>query len=147
MNISPDGKTVRFKTEPEALFLAEKSGAKPNTVRIIDAYEVEQLRIHEPEKIIVQHQQEIILRTITHVYVSDMVLGKYIAIFSWTNDKIDPQIDMAHISFPRALLSDLDWHRGKDSRSVFISKLIKADIPFLHRRSVLNEKEIGDDDE
>jgi len=89
MNISPDGKTVRFKTEPEALFLAEKSGAKQNTVCIIDAYEVEQLRKHEPEKIIVQYQQEILLRTITHVYVSNGILGRYLAIFSWHHKRAE----------------------------------------------------------
>ena len=85
MNISPDGKTVRFKTVLEELFLAEKSGAKPNTVRIIDSYDYEQLRIHEPEKIIIEYQREIILRTISHVYVSNMILGKYLAVFSFIN--------------------------------------------------------------
>ena len=31
MSISPDGMAVRFKTESESLFLAEKVGVKPNT--------------------------------------------------------------------------------------------------------------------
>ncbi|MEA1957589.1 MAG: hypothetical protein U9N01_04460 [Euryarchaeota archaeon] len=83
MNISPDGVTVRFKTVPEELFLAEKSGAKSNIVCILDADEYKQLRQREPQKIIIQHEQEIFLRTLTHVYVSDMILGKYLAVFSW----------------------------------------------------------------
>ena len=87
MNISPDGVTVRFKTEPEDLFMAEKSGVKPNTVRIIDYYERQQLKMKLPQKIMIQHGQEIFLRTVTHVYVSEMILGKYIAIFSWTNER------------------------------------------------------------
>ena len=86
MNISPDGKTISFKTDTDDLFMAEKSGAKPNTVRIIDSYEHEQLKKKLPSKIILQHQQEIILRTITHVYVSEQILGKYLAVFSWTNE-------------------------------------------------------------
>jgi hypothetical protein len=87
MNISPDGVTVRFKTEPEDLFLSEKSGAKPNTVRIIDHYERQQLEKKLPQKIIIQYRQEIILRTITNVYVSEKILGKYLAIFSWIDEK------------------------------------------------------------
>ena len=86
MNISPDGDTVRVHTEPEVLFIAEKTGVKPNTVRIIDANEKRQLKETTPKTIIIQFQQEIIIRTITHVYVSEMILGKYLAIFSWTNE-------------------------------------------------------------
>ena len=86
MSVSFDGKTVRFKTEPDALFNSEKSGAKPNTVRIIDAYERDLIQEKLPEKIIIQHQQEIFMRTITHVYVSEQILGKYLAVFSWTNE-------------------------------------------------------------
>lgn len=85
MNISPDGITVRFNTEPEELFLAEKSDKKSNTVRIIDHHEYQHLQKKLPLKIIIAHQHEIFLRTITHVYVSEMILGKYLAIFSWTN--------------------------------------------------------------
>jgi len=124
MNISPDGKTVRFKTEPAALFLAEKSGAKPNTVRIIDAHEYEQLQIHEPEKIIAQHQQEIILRTITHVYVSDMVLGKYIAIFSWNpNEKHPHSSPDEQVSDPEAhiILPDLPTEPSSDDAFVAVT--------------------------
>lgn len=84
MKISHEGTTVSFKTEPEELFLAEKSGAKPNTVRIIDHYERQQLKKKLSHKIIIQHGEEIFIRTVTHVHVSEMVLGKYIAIFSWT---------------------------------------------------------------
>lgn len=87
MNISPDGMTVRFKTEPEELFEAEKSGAKPNTVRILDKYECEELEKKNPKKIIIQHQQEIFLRTITHIHVTKFFFGKTIVIFSWTNEK------------------------------------------------------------
>ena len=148
MNISPDGVTVRFYTEPEAIFIAEKTGVKPNTVRIIDANEKRQLKELEPEKIIIQFQQELFIRTLTHVYVSEMVLGKYLAIFSWTNEKhhhhtargndsdigahtmsIDeePPIDLSQtaILISRSLLADLNWHRGKDSLPEFISKLLK----------------------
>ena len=87
MNISPDGVTVRFTTEPEELFRAEMSGAKPNTARLINANEKSQLEKYEPKKIIIQFQQEFFLRTITHVYVSEMILlEKYLAVFSWTNE-------------------------------------------------------------
>lgn len=148
MNISPDGVTVRFKTETEDLFYSEKSGAKPNTVRIIDSYERQQLKKELPHKIIIQHGEEIFLRTVTHVYVSEMVLGKYIAIFSWTNEKHhhpipnedpdpkahtmsldearEPSIDTSQtaILIPRTLLADLNWHRDKDTLPEFISKLL-----------------------
>ena len=106
MSISPDGKTVSFKTDTDDLFMAEKSGAKPNTVRIIDSYEHEQLKKKLPHKIIIQHEQEIILRTLSHVYVSDMILGKYLAIFSWLpkfhrySVSEDP-VQKAHIMNPR----------------------------------------------
>ena len=83
MSVSHDGKAVRFQTAPIELFEAEKSGAKSNTVRIIDAYERDRIQEKLPEKIIIQYQQEIFMRTITHVYVSEQILGKYLAIFSW----------------------------------------------------------------
>ena len=87
MNISPDGMTVRFKTEPEELFQLEQSGVKSNTVRILDYSEYQQLKKNNPKKIIIQYQQEIFLRTITNIYVTEDVLGKVIVIFSWTNEK------------------------------------------------------------
>jgi len=88
MNISPDGVTVRFTIiNDDALFNAEKSGAKSNTVRIIDQYDRERLRKQLPQKIIIQNRDEIFLRTLTNVYVSDRVLGKYLAVFSWANEK------------------------------------------------------------
>jgi hypothetical protein len=87
MNISPDGVTVRFNTEPYELFEAEKSGAKPNTVRILDLNEYHQLRQANPQKIIIQHKQEIFLRTITHSYVTDIIFGKVIVVISWINEK------------------------------------------------------------
>jgi hypothetical protein len=92
MNISHDGVTVRFKTEPEELFLAEKSGTKPNTVRIIDTDEYEMLNAHTPKKIIIQYQEEIFLRTLTNLHFAKL-FGKVIVIFSWTHEKHQP----AHI--------------------------------------------------
>jgi hypothetical protein len=86
MNISPDGVTVRFKTEPEELFLAEKSGAKSNTVRIIDNDEYEMLNAHTPKKIIIQYQEEIFLRILTNLHFAKL-FGKVIVIFSWTHEK------------------------------------------------------------
>jgi hypothetical protein len=87
MNISPGGYTVRFKTEPKELFEAEKSGTKPNTVRILDIDEYHQLRKHNPKKIIIQYRQEFFLRTITNVHATKVVFGKVIVVISWTNDK------------------------------------------------------------
>lgn len=87
MNISHDGMTVRFKTEPKELFEVEKSGVKSNTVRIIDTYEAERIQHKPPEKIIIHYQQEMFLRTLTDVHLNYNVLGKVIAIFSWTNEK------------------------------------------------------------
>jgi len=88
MNISPDGFTVRFTIiNDDALFNAEKSGAKSNTVRIIDQYDREKLRKQLPQKILIQSQDEIFLRTLTNVYVSDRVLGKHLAVFSWANEE------------------------------------------------------------
>jgi hypothetical protein len=84
MNISHDGVTVRFKTEPEELFLAEKSGAKSNTVRIIDNDEYEMLNARTPKKIIIQYQEEIFLRTLTNLHFAKL-FGKVIVIFSWAN--------------------------------------------------------------
>lgn len=85
MKISHDGTTVSFKTEPEELFQLEKSGAKSNTVRILDYDEYQQLKKSNPKKIIIQYQQEIFFRTITNIYVTEDVLGKVIVVFSWTN--------------------------------------------------------------
>jgi hypothetical protein len=86
MNISADRSTVRFKTEPEELFLAEKSGTKSNTVRILDIDEWRQLKEQDPKKIIIQYQQEIFLRTLSNIHFGGVILGKVIAIFSWTNE-------------------------------------------------------------
>ena len=87
MNISPDGRTVRFKTEEKGTFLAEKTGTMLNTVRIIDDYERKQLEKHQPHKIILQHGQEIILRIITDIWISAEILGHYLAMFSFTNEQ------------------------------------------------------------
>lgn len=87
MNISPDWLTVRFHTEPNELFEAEKSGAKPNTVRILDANEYRQLRQANPQKIIIQHEQEFFVRTITHIYVTDIIFEKVAVVISWINEK------------------------------------------------------------
>jgi hypothetical protein len=87
MNISPDGVSVRFKTEPKELFEAEKLGTKPNTVRILDIDEYHQLRKRNPKKIIIQYQQEIFLRTITNIHATKNVFGKVIVVISWTNEK------------------------------------------------------------
>jgi hypothetical protein len=86
MNISHDGITVSFKTEPEELFLAEKSGAKPNTVRIIDKDEYEMINTHPPKKIIILYQEEIFLRTLTNLHFAKL-FGKAIVIFSWAHEK------------------------------------------------------------
>ena len=110
MNINSDGTTVRFKTEPEWLFRAEKSGAKSNTVRLIDEDEFKQLKKKRLVKITIQHQQEIFIRDITHVYVSEMILGKHLAIFSWAHNEhhhiVDAKTDhdtLAHTMSPDAL--------------------------------------------
>jgi hypothetical protein len=92
MKISHDGTTVGFKTEPKELFEAEKSGAKPNTVRILDIDEYHQLRKANPKKIIVQYQQEIFLRTIINLHVTEGVFGKVIVVISWTNEKHHHQV-------------------------------------------------------
>jgi hypothetical protein len=86
MRISHDGSTVSFKTEPKELFEAEKSGAKPNTVRIVDQDEYIRLVKANPKKIIVQHQQEIFLRTITNIHATEGVFGKVIVVISWKNE-------------------------------------------------------------
>jgi len=151
MNISPDGKTVSFKTiNDDALFNVEKSGAKPNTVRIIDQSDREKLRKQLPEKILIQGHDEIFLRTLTNIHVSEIILGKYLAVFSWTNtghqhvisvpcnddplahsmhiDLVEPEIKTLEsgITLPRTLIADLDWYRGKDTYSAFISKMLIA---------------------
>lgn len=87
MNISHDNVTVSFKTESKELFEAEKSSAKANIVEIIDGYEYAQLTKKLPKKIIIQYKQEIFLRTLSHIYFSGMILGSYLAIFSWINEK------------------------------------------------------------
>lgn len=85
MKISHDGKQVMFKTEPEELFETEKSGAKSNTIRILDIDEYHQLRKCNPEKIVVQYKQEIFRRTITNLHVTEGVYGKVIVVISWAN--------------------------------------------------------------
>jgi hypothetical protein len=90
MKISHDGTTVSFKTEPEELFEAEKSGAKSNTVRILDASEADQIKC-PPKKILIQCGQEIFLRSLTHICIAGELLGKAIVIFSWQeNEKHNP---------------------------------------------------------
>jgi hypothetical protein len=148
MNISPDGFTVRFKTEPEEFFFAEKSGAKPNIVRILDVLEADQIKQDPPKKIIIQYEQEVFLRTLTHICIAGEALGKVIVIFSWDhaildekdldhkahimrpNEAGEPPIDMSQtaILIPRTLIADLNWHRGKDSLPEFISKLLNDRI-------------------
>lgn len=83
MKINYDRKTVSFKTEPEELFEAEKSGAKSNTVRILDAAEADRIKRDPPAKIIIQYDQEIFLRTLTNICEVGDMLGKVIVIFSW----------------------------------------------------------------
>jgi hypothetical protein len=151
MNISHDGMTVSFKTVSEELFLAEKSGAKPNTVRIIDHYEYKQLKKKQPEKIMIRHGQALFLRTVTHIYVSEMILGKYLAIFSWTNVKHhhtmscnrgsgdhtmslgpteEPPIDMSTIDLPKSLINRMGRYIGNDTFPEFILKLLN-DVPLV----------------
>jgi len=160
MKISYDGKRVTLKTEHDDLFEAEKSGAKPNTVRIINSSDREELRKHLPQKILIQSQEEIFLRTLTNVYVSDKVLGKYLAVFSWTNEKHplytarendsdpgahiictdeEPQIDMSQtaILIPRSLLIDLNRSRGDETLPAFISKLLESHTQLPHSHSAL----------
>ena len=162
MNISHDGKTVSFKTVPEELFLAEKSGAKPNTVRIIDHYEYKQLKKKQPEKIMIRHKHGIFLRTLVHVYVSEMILGKYLAIFSWTNVKhlhtisadnnfdplahtmslgatAEPPIDMSTIDLPKSLINRMGRYIGNDTFPEFISKLLN-DIPLVQPQPQTDER-------
>lgn len=93
MNISYDGTTVTFKTEPRELFAAEKSGTKPNTVRILDIDEYHQLRKQNPKKIVIQYRQEIFLRTITNLHVTEGVFGKVIVVISWTNEEHTPTVE------------------------------------------------------
>lgn len=83
MKISHDKTTVSFKTEPEEFFFAEKSGAKPNIVRILDKDEYQQLRKADPKKITIQYEQEVFLRILTHICTAGEALGKVIVIFSW----------------------------------------------------------------
>jgi hypothetical protein len=97
MNISPDGFTVRFKTKPEECFFAEKSGAKPNTVRILDVLEADQIKRDPPKKIIIQYEQEIFLRTLTHICIAGEALGKVIVIFSWKPQPTSSETD--HLSY------------------------------------------------
>ena len=92
MNISYDGSTVSFKTEPEELFLAEKSGAKSNTVRILDVSEANQIKC-PPKKIVIQHGHELFLRQLTHICIAGEALGKAIVIFSWTHESKKKEIE------------------------------------------------------
>lgn len=87
MDISPDGNIIRFKTKSKELFEVEKSGAKPNTVKILDVSEADRIRHTPPEKIIIQRQRETFFRTLTDINLDYNVLDKVIAIFSWTNKK------------------------------------------------------------
>jgi len=86
MNISHDGTTVSFKTEPEELFLAEKSGRKSNTVRVLDKKEYFRLVNLAPEKIVIQYQHEIFRRTISDSRVVGDLLGKLIVVLSWRDE-------------------------------------------------------------
>lgn len=89
MNISPDGTTVTFKTAPKELFLAEKSGAKPNLLCLMDFDEWHLLKKHNPTKIIIQYQQELFIRTLTNIHLEGEMLNTWIVTFSWTHDQLD----------------------------------------------------------
>jgi hypothetical protein len=150
MNISHDGTTVSFKTEPEELFLAEKSGAKPNTVRILDNDEYETLNMHPPKKITIRYQEERFSRTLTNLYFAKL-FGKVIVIFSWTNeehhhssitnasyahtmsigqlDSVENTLPRPHsVLLPRSLILDLSKHRRGRTHAEFISDLLGAHI-------------------
>jgi hypothetical protein len=153
MNISHDGATVRFKTESEEVFLAEKSGAKSNIVRIIDNDEYEMLNTHTPKKIIIQYQEEIFLRTLTNLHFAKL-FGKVIVIFSWAHErstdhphsikvstdhelthtvtfnenKPDPKDKLSPVLLPRSVILDLNRHRRGRSHAEFISDLLGAHI-------------------
>jgi hypothetical protein len=89
MNIRYDGVTVRFITEQQELFLTEKSGAKPNLLCLMDFDEWTLLKKHNPTKIIIQHQQEIFLRTLTNIHLEGEMLNTWVVTFSWTHDQLD----------------------------------------------------------
>lgn len=132
MSISPDGMTVRFITEPEGLFEAEKTGAKPNTVRLLDAFEADLIRRNPPTKIIIQHQQEVFLRDLTHIHET-AVLGKFIVVFSWTNAPhqhtppvAELPLDVQAINISLPLREKLDIGRGNRTYSEFLEEILKS---------------------
>lgn len=139
MNISPDGTTVRFKTATKELFEVEKSGAKSNTVRIIDAHEYLQISKKPPKKIVIQYKQEIILRVLSHVYVTDRIFGFYVAIFSWyqhlhstsieekqVNEMypVDPPLQIQAINISLPVFKRLNLYRGERTIDKFISDML-----------------------
>lgn len=128
MKISNDGKRVSFKTEPEELFLAEKSGAKSNTVRILDLEEWRLLKRYDPKKIIIQYQQEIFLRTLTNIHFGGMILGKVIAIFSWRLQPTPSETDDAFtaVTISRNLLGLLQSIAHGRSMNMVIRELYEA---------------------
>lgn len=150
MNISHDGVTVRFKTELEELFEVEKSGAKSNTVRILDAYEADQIKRDPPTKIIIQYGQEVFLRKLTSICAAGDVLGKVIVIFSWQGnerhnpfkhipgiDKSEPPLHVQAINIGLPLREKLDIARGDRTYDELISKLLADYI------CIKNEKQDG----
>ena len=151
MNISPDGYTVRFKTEQKELFEAEKSGVKSNTVRILDYYEYKQLKKRNPKMIIIQRQQEIFLRAITHMHFTEIIFGKVIVVISWARLKThhqrtdeEPPLDVQAINISLGLLEKLDACRGVESYDVFIASLLE---PFICASIIqaIGEEEIKDE--
>ena len=151
MKINYNGTTVTFKTESKELFEVEKSGAKSNTVRILDTDEWRQLKKPDsngPKMIITQYQQEIFLRHLTNVYLGGVILGKCIVIFSWEpkgryghsqrikehpsglrdhNMSLD---ELSPILLPRSLIHDLGTHRRNRSHAEFIFDLLDEHIIF-----------------
>jgi hypothetical protein len=137
MNIGPDGNSVRFQTKSKELFEAEKSGAKSNTVRIMDLEEWRLLRKCDPKKIIIQHQQEIFLRTITNIHYGGVLLGKVLGIISWQGnerhnpfkhiqgiDKSEPPLYVQAINISLPLREKLDIARGDKTYDELIFKLL-----------------------
>lgn len=129
MNISHDGTTVSFKTEPEEVFLAEKSGAKSNTVRIVDNDEYERLNMHTPKKIIIRYKQELFLRTLTNLYFAKL-FGNVLVIFSWEHPKKHPHSDHVHVTTEPDLHSPLSHSMRLDDEPYSASLPGPHSVPF-----------------
>jgi hypothetical protein len=86
MRVADDGTTIIFRSTSE-WFELERSGLKPNTIRLLDKAEYDLLTIADCRKVRIAHVDDAyppFTRDITFAGRLDWVLGKVLYMVCWT---------------------------------------------------------------